>query len=81
MGSTHTQAGLLALAGAARPRVASAPASACTSAAAASYGTPQHQVTGHPSATWTKGAIAGSATFMVLNGKNRPTRPLSELSP
>ena len=35
----------------------------------------------HPTSTWTQGAIAKPATFMVLDRKNRPTRPLSELSP
>ncbi|MDQ2651131.1 MAG: hypothetical protein M3Z03_16450 [Actinomycetota bacterium] len=35
----------------------------------------------HQSASWTKGAIAKPATFMVFDRKNRPTRPLSECSP
>jgi hypothetical protein len=81
--TTHTMAGLLAAAGAARLRVA-APAGSCLTAAplAASYGTPAvHQVSGSHLSTWTQGAIAKPATFMVFDRKNRPTRPLSELSP
>ena len=35
----------------------------------------------HLTSTWTQGAIAKPATFMVFDRKNRPTRPLSELSP
>lgn len=35
----------------------------------------------HGSASWTTGAIAKPATFVVFDGKNRPTRPLSECSP
>jgi hypothetical protein len=84
METTHTMAGLLADAGAARLRAA-APLASCLTGAAplAIYGVPaQHQVIGnHPSSTWTKGAIADPATFMVFDRKNRPTRPLSELSP
>ena len=84
METTHTMAGLLADAGAARLRAA-APVASCLigAAPAAAYGVPaQHQVSGnHPASTWTKGAFAGSTTFMVLTDKNRPTRPLSELSP
>ncbi len=76
---THTKAGLLASAGAAR-------LGAVTPVDSAAYGAPvAHQVSrasgNHPSSTWTRGAIAKSTTFMVLNGKTRPTRPLSELSP
>lgn len=55
---THTKAGLLASAGAARLGAVS-----------------------HLSSTWTQGAIAKPATFMVPNCKHRPTRPLSEHSP
>ena len=84
METTHTMAGLLADAGAARLRAA-APGTSCLTGAApaATYGGPvQHQVFGnHPSSTWTKGAIVEPTTFMVLTDKNRPTRPLSELSP
>ena len=84
METTHTQAGLLADAGAARLR-AVAPLASCLTGAAllATYGgSAQHQVSGnHPSSTWTKGAIAKPATFVVFDRMNRPPRPLSELSP
>lgn len=84
METTLTMAGLLADAGAARLR-AVAPLASCLTAAApgAVYGSlAQHPVSGnHPSATWTQGAIAKPATFMVLDRKNRPTRPLLEHSP
>jgi hypothetical protein len=76
---THITAGPQA-AGVARLR-ASSPA-VCASADAVPYA-PAHQASvahsGHPT-TWIKGAFTEQATFMVL-GKNRPTRPLSELSP
>ncbi len=82
--TTHTKAGLLADAGATRLRVA-APFVSCLTGAAlvpATSGTAQHQVFGsHLSSTWTKGAIAKPATYTVFDGMNRPTRPLSELSP
>ncbi|MDP1820590.1 MAG: hypothetical protein Q8K58_11975 [Acidimicrobiales bacterium] len=76
---THTMAGLLAPAGAARLRAASgcqvAPLAAAPAALAqASYG---H----HQASTWTVGTIAKPATFMVFDRKNRPARHLSELSP
>ena len=78
---THTTAGPQAAAGA-RLR-ASSPAG-CASTSFASYAPAVHQVSversTHPT-TWIKGAAAEQATFMVLVGKNRPTRPLSELSP
>ena len=76
MTTTLTMAGLAAHAGAARPRVAlEASLPAChTVATQGGYGT--HQVS-----SWTQGAIAKPATFMVFDRKNRPTRPLSELSP
>lgn len=82
MEPTHTMAGLLALAGVARLRAA-APASCTTgTAVAATYGTAVHQVSGnHQITSWISGALAKPATFMVFNRKNRPTRPLSELSP
>jgi hypothetical protein len=35
----------------------------------------------HQASTWTKGAIAETTTFVVFDRKNRPPRPLSELSP
>jgi len=76
---THTKAGLLASAGAAR--LGAVTVSACPTAVAYGVGT-VHQGSGsHLSSTWTQGAIAKPATFMVLNRKNRPTRPLSEHSP
>jgi len=76
---THTMAGPLA-AGAARPgAVTVAP---CATLVVAYGTTPVHQGFGmHPSASWTKGAIATPATSTVFDRKNRPTRPLSELSP
>jgi hypothetical protein len=65
--ATPTTAGLLASVGA---------------APAAAYGPAMAQVPcHHPSSTWTQGTLATSTTFMVLTGKNRPTRPLSERSP
>ena len=76
---THITAGPLAAAGA-RPGAASR--AACTGATTlASYAPAVHQASGHAASTWTQGAIAMPATFMVLDRKNRPTRPLSELSP
>ena len=83
MDTTHTMSGLLADAGAAR-LYAAAPLASCHTAAAlaTTYGvTAQHPVSGNHQSTWTKGAIAKPATFMVLDRKNRPTRPLLELSP
>jgi hypothetical protein len=74
---THITAGPQAAAGA-RLR-ASSPA-VCARTTFASYAPAVHQVSAHPT-TWIKGAVAEQATFMVLDGKNRPTRPLSELSP
>lgn len=80
--ATLTTAGLLASAGVARVRVASSAECAGTTALAAAYGVPVvHQGSAHPLSTWTQGAIAKPATFMAFDGKNRPTRPLSELSP
>lgn len=85
METTLTMAGLLADAGAARLRGASpvSCAPAASAASAPSYGVRAHQAAGyHQLATWTKGAIAEPTTvFMVLDRKNRPTRPLLELSP
>lgn len=80
---THTMAGLLAPAGAARLSDVTVAACATGSTLTAIYGgAAVHQVSDkHQSASWTQGAIAKPATFMVLNRKNRPTRPLSELSP
>lgn len=78
--TTHTTAGLLAHAGAARLRVA-APA-AYTAAPCARPGVRVHEVFGqHQSASWTKGAFATPTTLMVIDAKNRPSRPLLEHSP
>jgi hypothetical protein len=73
--TTHTTAGLLAHAGAARLDVAAAPAAlGGHSAAQSAYG--------HQSAIWTMGVIAKPATFVVFDRTNHPiTRPLSEHSP
>ena len=83
METTLTMAGLLADAGAARLFGGALPACSTGAAHGSTYdGSVVHQVLGqHPSASWTKGAIAEPATFMVLARKNRPARPLSELSP
>jgi len=80
---THTMAGLLAPAGAARLSAVTVAACATGTSLAATYGgSAVHQVSDkHQSASWTQGAIAKPATFMVFDRKNRPTRPLSELSP
>ena len=79
--ATLTTAGLMAPASVARVRVAS-PAECAGTTLPAAYGVPVvHQGSAHPLSTWTQGAIAKSATFMAFTGKNRPTRPLSELSP
>jgi hypothetical protein len=80
---THTMAGLLAPAGAARLVGASALDCATGSHLVATYGVQVHQapVSHQESTSWTTGAIAKPATFMVFDRKNRPTRPLSELSP
>ena len=74
---THITAGPQAAAGA-RLR-ASSPA-VCSSATLASYAPAVHPVSLHQT-TWIKGAAGEPTTFMVLDAKNRPTRPLSELSP
>lgn len=81
METTLTMAGLRADAGAARLCGAS-PVSCPAGTTAPTYAVHAHAVPGiHQSATWTKGAFAEPTTFMVLSGKNRPTRPLLELSP
>jgi hypothetical protein len=79
----HTMAGLLASAGAARLGAVTLAACPTGTTLAPTYGaTSVHQGSGsHLLSTWTQGAIAKPATFMVFNRKNRPTRPLSELSP
>jgi len=81
--ATLTQAGLLASAGVARlGAVALAECPVGTSLAPMYGATSVHQGSGsHLLSTWTQGAIAKPATFMVFDRKNRPTRPLSELSP
>jgi hypothetical protein len=68
METTLTMAGHQALAGAARP-------AAVLGLTLGDYGT--H----HQASPWTPGAIAKPATFAVSDRKNRPTRPLSELTP
>ena len=73
---THITAGPLAAAGA-RPGALAASGGCAT---LASYAPVVHQGS-HLASTWTQGAIAKPATFMVFDRKNRPTRPLSELSP
>jgi hypothetical protein len=76
---THIQAGLPA-AGVARHGAVAA-AAVAPAALVKLPQLPQGVYGSHQSATWTKGAIAKPATFMVLDGKNRPTRPLPECSP
>jgi hypothetical protein len=81
---THTMAGLLAPAGAARLVGAASLGCRTAAPALAAYGAvAAHPVSGsHQESTlWTQGAIAKPATFMVFDRKNRPSRPLSELSP
>jgi hypothetical protein len=85
--TTHTTAGLLAHAAAARldgrrglPAGSFAPAAfATTGGLSAAQGVYGH----HQLSSWTVGAIAKPATSMVFDRKNRPTatRPLSEHSP
>lgn len=79
----HTKAGLLAPAGVARPGAVTLAECPTGTTLTSTYGVRSaHQGPGtHLSSTWTQGAIAEPATFMVLDRKNRPTRPLSELSP
>jgi hypothetical protein len=82
--ATHTKAGLLALAGAARPCVElGASLSTATLAAhpAAHAVATQGGYGTHQASSWTMGALAKPDTFMVIDRKNRPSRPLSELSP
>jgi len=78
---THITAGRQAAAGA-RPGASSL--AGCASTTLASYAPAVHQVSKGLSVhqtTWIKGAAGEPTTFMVLDAKNRPTRPLSELSP
>jgi hypothetical protein len=72
--TTHTTAGLQAHAAAARLDGRGCLGASPAPAAHGRYG---H----HQSAIWTVGVIAKPATSMVFDGKNRPTRPLSEHSP
>ena len=83
METTLTMAGLLADAGAARLRAGAAlvPSSAATGAGAYRTSVQHHTSGGHQVTTWISGALAKPATVMVFDRKNRPTRPLSELSP
>jgi hypothetical protein len=78
--TTLPNAGLLASAGVARTRVAS-PAECPAATLAPMYGMGSAHQGSHLLSTWTQGAIAKPATTVVFDRKNRPTRPLSELSP
>ena len=80
---THTTAGLLASPGVARLGAVTLAECPAGTTLAPMYGaTSVHQGSGnHLFSTWTQGAIAKPATYMVFDRKNRPTRPLSELSP
>jgi hypothetical protein len=78
---THNTAGHQAAAGA---RLRASSLAVCAGTTLAPYAPVVHQVsTGHASlpTSWIKGAAGQQATFMAFDGKNRPTRPLSELSP
>jgi hypothetical protein len=83
--TTHTTAGLLAHAAAARLDGRGSLGASLAPAAHATTGglsTAQGVYGHHQSASWTVGVIAKPATFMVFDGKNRlTTRPLSEHSP
>ena len=80
--TTLTMAGHLAHAGAARPAsVCLAPIPAMSAASPAVHVASTGGYGTHQASTWTKGAIAETTTFVVLDRKNRPPRPLSELSP
>jgi hypothetical protein len=79
--TTHTTAGLVAHAAAARlggRGSLGAGSLATTGGLSAAQGVYGH----HQSASWTVGVIAKPAAFMVFDRKNRPTtRHLSEHSP
>ena len=77
-----TMAGLQATTGAARLR-AVAPVTCPADVAAPSYVVRAHQVPAlRHLTTWIQGAFAAvPASSMAFDGKNRPTRPLLELSP
>jgi hypothetical protein len=80
--ATPTMAGLLASAGVARLGALTLAECPARTLAPMSGATSVHQGSGnHLFSTWTQGAIAKPATYMVFDRKNRPTRPLSELSP
>ena len=76
--TTHTTAGHMAHAGAARldghAELAGIAAQGGLATAQGAYGR-------HQSATWTMGVIAKPSTFVVFDRKNPITRPLSEHSP
>jgi hypothetical protein len=74
--TTHTTAGLLAHAGAARLDGGAA------LAAAGGLATAKGAYGHHQSAIWTMGVIAKPSAFVVFDRTNHPiTRPLSEHSP
>lgn len=79
---THTTAGRTASAGAPRLSVGAGDFDATVSTATAMYaGAVVHAMAGGNHAiSWTKGALAKPSTCVVFDSKNRPTRPLSELS-
>jgi len=75
-------AGQQAAAGAARLRAVAPVTCTAGSPSVPSYAA-THAEPGqlHQTTSWISGALAKPATFMVFDGKNRPIRPLSELSP
>jgi hypothetical protein len=78
---THITAGPQAAAGA---RLRASSLAGCPGTTLASYAPVVHQESmGHSGlpTTWIKGAAGLQATVMAFDGKNRPTRPLSERSP
>ena len=80
METTHTMAGQLADAGAAR--LAWLPRCVVPHRCAMPYGAPaQHQVRHHRPPPGPRALLPIRPPVMVLDRKNRPTRPLSELSP
>lgn len=83
METTLTMAGHVAHAGDARlVCVVPAPSSALPAAhPAAAFAASMGGHGTHQASAWTEGATAELRTFVQIDGKNRPTRPLSELSP
>ena len=82
--TTLTMAGHMAHAGAARPAavLGSTLAATRTAAHAAAPVATKGGYGSHQDSTWTQGAIAKPATtFVGRIRKNRPSRPLLELSP